>query len=54
MGSSFTCKTWMNLFFKITYSNKDTNTIYMYINQTPIYTYKSGKSIKIDSVDSIT
>lgn len=26
----------------------------MYINQTPICAYKSGKSIKMDSVDSIT
>ena len=54
MGSSLTSRTWMHLFFKITYSNKDTNTIYMYVNQTPICAYKSGKSIKMDSVNSIT
>lgn len=26
----------------------------MYVNQTPICAYKSGKSIKMDSVNSIT
>lgn len=40
--------------FKIIYSNKDTNTIYKYINQTPICAYKPGKSTKMDSVNSIT
>lgn len=44
----------MNLFLKITYSNKDINIIYMYVNQTPIYAYKSGKSIKMDSVNSVS
>lgn len=54
IGSSLTCKTWMNLFLKITYANKDTHIIYMYVNQTSIYAYKSGKSIKMDSVNSVT
>lgn len=44
----------MSSFLKITYSNKDTNTIYMNVNQTPICAYKSGKSIKMDSANSIT
>lgn len=54
MGSSFTRKTWMDLFLKITDSNKDTSTIYISINQPPICAYKSGKSIKMDLADSIT
>lgn len=44
----------MNLFLKITYSSKDTNIIYMYVDQNPICAYKSGKSIKMDSVNSVT
>lgn len=54
MDPSLNCKTQMNLFSKITDSHKDTNTIYTYVNQIPICAYKSGKSIKMDSVNSIT
>lgn len=57
MGSSITWKTWMNLFLKVTYSNKDTNTIYMRsIRPLPVLTnqVKALKCIRLIQLPTVT